>query len=429
MSDETNATTETTPEQPQSQEQPPAEQPPACDTVLTMQLEITDFTIDMPDIPLPQEAGASSVCDAFPQESAVNFAFLGSGQGGGRLAEAFYRLGYRRVAAVNTALQDLGGLQALPEENKKLIDQGGAGKDPAYAEKVFRTHRDEMYELMSRSFGDDVDRIILCIGGGGGTGGGSAKVLIPIAHELLQALGVETDPVNDPRVGVICTLPTAGESPQVQANSYWLTRMLLQAASLVANPEFRISPLILADNDRIRSIYPAATVADSWGLANSSITSLFHMFNILSNQPTPHTVFDKKDYDSVLRSGIVMYGAVPVKAAGAAVAREDIGMAIRDNINRNVLVRGMDLRTGKCAACIAVGDAETLGVVKQQDMEYGFSVLNRVLAPGAVVHRGIYQGARRGLTVYTMIGGLGEPVDRVRNLSALGRVQAESFGT
>ena len=68
---------------------------------------VVDLGIDLPDIPLPDdEPIEDGVKDTF-DDAAFNFAIVGVGQGGSRLAESFWNLGYRRVGVINTAQQDL----------------------------------------------------------------------------------------------------------------------------------------------------------------------------------------------------------------------------------------------------------------------------------------------------------------------------------
>jgi hypothetical protein len=52
--------------------------------------------VNLPDIPMPQEVEDTSVVKD-ECEGAFKFAFIGAGQGGSRIAEAFWKLGYRRV--------------------------------------------------------------------------------------------------------------------------------------------------------------------------------------------------------------------------------------------------------------------------------------------------------------------------------------------
>lgn len=65
--------------------------------------------VDLPEFGVPLEASVPSkpkvVEDTF--QGAIKMAFVGAGQGGGRIAQAFYDMGYRRVCAVNTTPQDL----------------------------------------------------------------------------------------------------------------------------------------------------------------------------------------------------------------------------------------------------------------------------------------------------------------------------------
>ena len=53
---------------------------------------------------------------------ALTYAIVGAGQGGGRMAKAFYDMGYTKMVAVNTARSDLNGLD-IPEEQKFLVSQ------------------------------------------------------------------------------------------------------------------------------------------------------------------------------------------------------------------------------------------------------------------------------------------------------------------
>ncbi len=124
-----------------------------------------NFDVETPDIPLPEIQEKIEIPDE--KKSAFRFAFVGSGQGGSRIAACFYTLGYRRVCAINTAQQDLATLQ-LPEANKLAIDDGGAGKNPAAAKQCFDAKAEDVLDFMRRSFGPVYDRTVVCIGAGGG---------------------------------------------------------------------------------------------------------------------------------------------------------------------------------------------------------------------------------------------------------------------
>ena len=121
-----------------------------------------EFDVAVPDIPMPQAQETQEIKDEI--EGGFKFAFIGSGQGGGRIAHTFYKLGYRRVCAVNTAEQDLA---TLPLPNKMLLGKsGGAGKNPSVAKAAFKDNKEDVLDFMRRSFGQTLDRIFVCAGAG-----------------------------------------------------------------------------------------------------------------------------------------------------------------------------------------------------------------------------------------------------------------------
>ena len=239
-------------------------------TMLEPQEETLDM-IDLPDLPLDDlEDAATEVEDLSLEDKsggAVVFGILGAGQAGGRIAESFYKLGYKKALAVNTAEHDLNGLADLPEAQKIIMSTGadsagGAGKDMRKGEAAADNHQQEIYEKMQTLFGK-VDRILVCAGSGGGSGAGACLRLVETAKKYLQYLGVEN--VNT-KVGVLLTLPTAGEaaSPTIADNAHLIATKLSDLAE-----EGQISPLIMFDNDKIKKMYPNLTVRKFWPTVNA----------------------------------------------------------------------------------------------------------------------------------------------------------------
>ena len=105
------------------------------------------------------------------------------------------------------------------------------------------------------------------------------------------------------RVGVVMSLPTRGEaaSPKVSYNAY---RVLKQVGGQAEKKE--ISPLVILDNARIEKMYSNLTVKEFWNTINSTVSGLFHIFNVLSKHPSQYTSFDPTDYATTLRCGGVM---------------------------------------------------------------------------------------------------------------------------
>ena len=363
----------------------------------TVHSEVEDLGIDLPDIPLPDDDPIEDgVADEF-SDAAFNFAVVGVGQGGSRLAESFWNLGYRRVGVINTAQQDL-SLIKMPEANKLLIGDGGAGKNPDAADEVFRTRYEDILDFLKKTFGTGYERVLVCAGAGGGTGAGGVARVLEICHDLNQSLGKETKD-TDAKVGCILALPTRGEGIKVQETSKKTVGKVvdLQKAGV-------ISPLIILDNEKIKQLYPKLSVNQFWGTANNSICSVFHLFNKISAKESAYTTFDKADLDTIFSSGIIMFGATPIKDT----SETGISYAVRDNLRKNILA-GVDAATGNVAACVIIGDKQSLDSIPQSSLEHGFEQLSRMMGSNSTVHRGIYAGAKKGLAVYTAIGGLQAP--------------------
>jgi cell division GTPase FtsZ len=317
---------------------------------------------------------------------------------------------------VNTNKQDLAAIN-IPDSNKLIMETGlgGAGKDPSKGEAAAKQHYEDVYDLMRRSFGREFDRIIVCVGAGGGTGGGSARTVVGIAHDICQSFKIEVEGAK-PTVGVIVSLPKGTEGGKVNENAYYLLEGLF---GMVGKDRGKmggrtLSPMIIVDNDRINRIYPNLPVSEFWDVANRSVSSLFHLFNSIALQDSEFTTFDKADFEDILDSGVVSFGACPIKKYDSST---DISFAIRDNLKNNVLVGGFDLSHAATAGCVFIGNSDVLNSIPQEHLEHGFEMLSRIMRQGGTVHRGIYKGAKPGLVVYSALGELGKPDSRMEDMA------------
>ena len=111
------------------------------------------------------------------------------------------------------------------------------------------------------------------------------------------------------------------------------------------------------------------------------------------------------------------FGANPVEKYGNET---DISFAVRSNLRKNILTGGIDLGTGTIAAAVVIGGVDILNTLPQAFIEHAFDQLNRMLKPGNTVHRGIYRGNKPNLVVYTIIGGLGKPDEKLAELKRIG---------
>ena len=372
-------------------------------------------TVSAPSIPVPGAVNIGNIAaalnpsahkqalqqvvinDVFSYDVAFNMSFLGSGQGGARLASSFWHLGYRRIGLFNTAESDF---QGLPDEiQRHTLQLGGAAKDARFAEQAMVGHEEEIWDLLQRSWGNDTDYGLICVGLGGGTGSGTSGKLIQIAREYMESKG------KPPRVGVIASIPSFTEGQQVCRNAVTAFQKLL---------ELKVSPLILIDNARIHQLYrPGMT--QLYNVANSTVSQLFHLFNQLAAVHSPLITFDRSELAQLLDHGICVMGAASLQNISSPA---DISAAIRDQLTNNVLA-GVDLKQGTKGACLFVGDQNHLDNLSLDYFDAGFTQMNRTLKGGSssVVHRGVYIGSSPGLQAYAMISGLKPPVETLAKLA------------
>lgn len=340
----------------------------------------------------------------------MKFAWIGVGQCGGRLIKAFYRLGYKKALALDTAEQDLDSLR-IRQEQKLLMDIGeeDAGKNMHKGRIAAEYHKQHILHLAGQTFGTQVNHIMVCFGAGGGTGGGAALGLINTARRYACHIGLSNP---DKSVGVIMTLPTGGEStsPQVARNAYETAWQLSKMAN-----QGRISPLVIIDNDKIKSLYPRTTVKSFYQRTNQAVATLFDVFNRLSAQSSQYTSFDSLDYRSIIQAG-----GCTIMGMGEVSKFEDrfaISEAATKNLGKTPLAGGFDLSTAKAAGCIVVGGEKLMAGVRglQDGIDYAFDVFSATIGRAAI-HRGIYEDEKDSLRVYTIIGGLNAPRHRLEKL-------------
>jgi cell division GTPase FtsZ len=361
---------------------------------ITPDIEIPDIDLEDYEVPEDEETAVEDVAGG----SQV-FAWIGSGQGGGRLAKAFYDRGYRKCIAVNTSNQDLDTLD-LPKAQKLLLDVGeqGAGKDMSRGREAASKYKQHIFDLMRKIYGNNVDHLFVCIGAGGGSGSGSTDILIEVAKKYMKYIGHDNP---EKRVGVVLSLPTRGEagSPQVAKNAH---EVLDTTNKLAVNNE--ISPLIILDNAKIEKMYKGLTVKKFWPTVNNTISGLFHVFNVLTNQSSPYTSFDPTDYATVLQcGGVMVMGVAKLKEFDD---EQSVSRAVKTNIEKTLL-SDVDISDARVAACVAVGGKDimenTAGLM--DSLSYGFDTLSS-LCPNATLHRGIYEDNKDSLRLFTLVSGL-----------------------
>jgi cell division GTPase FtsZ len=368
----------------------------------------TSTAVDLPDMEMePPTNREDPHKDQF--ESAVKMAFVGAGQGGGRIAQAFHDMGYRKVCAVNTTDQDLASL-SMPFKRVIGNNRGGAGKDPEQGELAAKESFEDIMDLLMRAWGEGVEQMFVCVGAGGGSGTGSWPTLLEAMKEYAKSTNIEK-PI--PRhLGIIMTLPKRSEGARVQKNALLAVN---RAVELVEKKQ--ISSLILVDNAKIHDLFPGLAVKQFWQVANKNFAAVLHTFNLLAAENSEYNTFDRADFRSVLRNGLLIFGMTRVTRWEG---KEDISQAVRQNLKNSLLADGFDLSKADMAGAIVVAHDEILSDIPMENIDYAFHSLGRTLGnEGITLHSGIYEGRQEGMRVFTIVSGLQPPKERLKELENL----------
>ena len=323
---------------------------------------------------------------------AVKFGIVGLGQGGGRLASEFEKLGYTTLA-INTSEQDI---NELPCANKVLIGSGGAGRDLKNGATAVNTNRAKIMTELQKSC-QGIQHAIICAGSSGGTGGGGLLNLI--------------DSILDFKipVGVITTLPLKSEDTRSKKNTLAVLEQLAKASQ-----EGKISPFIIIDNDKIEKKYPGLSTLEFWNKANDEVVKTFDLFNMMACRTSPFTSFDPADYRKTLASGgCMIFGNITIQSE---INAETIGQSVIGSLDSGLLAEGFNLVEATTAACVIISSIDKLSKFPRLAEENLFSSVMRVIGSGTVF-RGVYAlEAVSDFEVFFMVSGLGLPVSRIRGL-------------
>ena len=92
----------------------------------------------------------------------------------------------------------------------------------------------------------------------------------------------------------------------------------------------------IIDNSKIERLYKGLIVKQFWPTVNNTISGLFHVFNVLTSNPSPYTSFDPTDYSSVLRcGGVMVLGVAKIKDIED---EQKVSAAIKSNLEKLSLI-------------------------------------------------------------------------------------------
>ena len=343
-----------------------------------------------------------------PDMKSIKYGVIGLGQAGGRIAEQFWKFGYKAIA-INTAEQDLAFL-SFPNESKLHLpfSLGGAGKNQLIGQQAAEANFDKIKEILVTI--TDIDQLLVCVAGSGGSGAGS---LVPV----LQAIS-EIEPLIGLPISVIFALPTQDEGAIAKSNAI----KTLDRISKMVNDSI-LSALIIVDNAKIQQLYPDVSIADFWKLANFDIVNHFNIFNTVSKCATNFEALDPMDFANIVSSGgCLIYGRVEVEVEKDGESfkfdEQALAEAIVQSASQSVLAEGFDTKQAVSTGVIITGSEKVLAQLPAVQVNYAFNSLLDTVGSEATVYRGIYTDDTldNKIIVYTIFSGLGLPSDRINQL-------------
>lgn len=337
---------------------------------------------------------------ATKKERSLHFGLIGTGQGGSRLVESMYNLGYESVIVCNTASQDLKFIN-VPDQSKLLLKYtiGGASKELEIGKAAAEANRKEISELIASKLYDSQVNI-LCTSLGGGSGAGSVETFI----DLLSAEGKP--------IVVITILPMDTEDSKTKSNALeTLSKLSNYARSKI------IHNLIVVDNAKIESIYRDVSQLDFYNVANKAIVEPLDAFNTLSSMPSSIKSLDPLEFSKVLidGEGLSIYGEMTIDNY---LEDTSIAEAIINNLDNNLLASSFNLKQSKYAATIIAANKNVWAKIPSSSINYAMAMINDKCSNPSGVFKGIYtiDLEEDVVKVWSMFSGLGLPDQRVEQL-------------
>ena len=335
----------------------------------------------------------------------LNLGVIGSGEGGSRLAEALYNLGYSALA-INTAGQDLERIK-LPESNKILLEYGlgGASKDPQIGHEAAQMHKDLIRANIKEKL-CDAQVYVFCTSLGGGSGGGSIDTIVSILNEL----GSET---GTPLV-VITVLPMTNEDAQTKKNA-------LDALSKLSKEvqAGRVHNLIVVDNAKIETIFSNVGPMQFYGVSNQAIVEPLDVFNTYSSMASNIKAIDSMEFSKLLigGGGLSLYGSMTVSNYEDDVALAD---AVINNLTSGLLAEGFDLKQTQYCGVMFLANKDVWAKMPSSSIHYAMAMVQDHAGTPQGTFRGIYEADIKEdvVKVYSFFSGLALPDARVNELKA-----------
>ncbi len=331
---------------------------------------------------------------------AIKWGIVGSGECGGRIAEAFYALG-NDVICLNTAEVDLNAVK-VPESNKILLDNnvGGSAKSLELGEQAALMHADKIEEAVNTHLAN-VQVIILALSLGGGSGSGSLSTLVDI-------IGKTGKPII-----CMCVLPQTSDDGLSKNNALITLSKLSKLTQ-----EKKVASIICIDNAKIEQIYSDASQLDFFSLANKEIVSQLTAMNYLANSPGITKSIDKMEWLKILLDGeaFSIYGSIKVNKFKDEL---DLAEALLMNVEANLLSGSFDIKQSKYCGVFLTANENVWKQIPSSAVNYCLASINEDFSAPEGVFKGTYIDnsiKEDNLTIYFFYSGLGLPISKINAL-------------
>lgn len=328
----------------------------------------------------------------------VKYGIVALGQGGGKLAIEFNRVGHY-VSLFNTATQDLfNAEQSLKEfgstnyKTTKFSGFDGAKKDRNIGLRAVHENLDIIEEnLVNDNNLKLVDFVWIIVALGGGTGSGAVTDVVKIVSTLIRngnsRLGYEEDEeyiLNEgkPTVGVIAILPDNTSGHRVKLNAAEALKELieLQHENLLGN-------ILIVDNEKLiaDALQDSSTKLKWHEKGNADVVSILTEVTVTSSIPS-HESFDKSELlDIFSEPGFLNLS----KYSFDKRENDDLDFISKECLKSQIFADGYDMQEAIVSAFLLIRKKNTKLLSDKDELILKNLIANQ-MSNTRYIHYGIY---------------------------------------
>lgn len=328
----------------------------------------------------------------------LKFGFIGLGQAGGKIADAFQSISREHYVAIaiNTAQSDMQLLQHIEESHRYGLkgSEFGAARTPeiAYQAIFDENNGAEVFEKINRVF-SDVDYVWLVAGLGGGTGTGLMQAFVDHALESFSF-----------PIGAIVTIPAENDGIIQKYNALETLNKLQNAMD-----SCKLASMIVIDNERFLSQLAEEKRSGDWKeFSNAKVVELLHSINSIT-QDSGSINFDRADFLKLLNAnGCISIGKAKIRKYD----QESVLSTIQNTIQRGFLSNGYRFEESSYFSVNYQLNSNARAITSASYEKYILENIGKQF-PNALDHFvSYYETEDEDSSVLTILAGLGLP-DRV----------------